>query len=89
MEGLERKEKDYEPELALRAGDEGLDIYRRILQNIGDHLTPEGVLMMEMGFQQGTALCQLIEQTGLFQEIAVKKDFEGHDRLVLAKTESS
>ncbi|MCH8192883.1 MAG: peptide chain release factor N(5)-glutamine methyltransferase [Planctomycetes bacterium] len=89
FERLDRNVKDYEPELALRAGAEGLDVYRRILQNIGDHLRPEGVLMMEMGFQQGTALCQLIEQTGLFQEIAVKKDFEGHDRLVLAKTESS
>ena len=85
FEGLDRNVKDYEPELALRAGDEGLDIYRRILQEIGDHLKPEGVLMMEMGFRQETALRQLLEQTGLFREIVLEKDFQGHDRLVLAK----
>lgn len=85
FERLDRNVKDYEPELALRAGAEGLDIYRRILQDIGDHLQPEGTLMMEMGFRQGTALRQLIDQTGLFREIAVTKDFQGHDRLVLAR----
>ena len=85
FEQLDRNVKDYEPELALRAGAEGLDIYRRILQDIGDHLQPKGVLMMEMGFQQGTALRQLIDQTNLFREIAVEKDFQGHERLVLAR----
>ena len=41
--------------------------------------------MMEMGFRQGTALRQLLEQTGLFREIVLEKDVQGHDRLVLAK----
>jgi len=86
FEGLDRNVKDYEPELALRAGAEGLEFYRRILQNVGDHLRPEGVLMMEMGYEQGTVLRQLIGQTGLFGEIALEKDFQGHERLVLAKT---
>lgn len=43
------QEYRHEPELALASGQDGLDITRRILQQAADFLTPEGVLIVEVG----------------------------------------
>jgi len=39
----------HEPALALAAGSDGLDIVRRILMTVADHLKPAGILMVEVG----------------------------------------
>jgi ribosomal protein L3 glutamine methyltransferase len=39
----------HEPDLALRAGADGLDVVRRILAAAPRHLTPDGVLFVEVG----------------------------------------
>jgi ribosomal protein L3 glutamine methyltransferase len=39
----------HEPDLALRAGHDGLDVVRRILAGMGEHLAPGGVLFVEVG----------------------------------------
>jgi ribosomal protein L3 glutamine methyltransferase len=43
------REYRHEPELALRAGVDGLDVVRRILAGAPRHLTPEGALFVEVG----------------------------------------
>ena len=43
------KEYRYEPSLALAAGDDGLDLVRRILEGAKRHLTPGGLLICEIG----------------------------------------
>jgi len=45
-----------EPELAFDGGADGLDIIRRILQQAGRHLTPQGGLLCEIG--RGRALLE-------------------------------
>ena len=42
----------HEPDLALRAGDDGLDIVRRLLIGAPEHLTPGGFLLLEVGEAQ-------------------------------------
>ena len=39
----------HEPELGLRAGDDGLDLALRILRDAPDHLTEDGLLICEVG----------------------------------------
>ncbi|HEC19572.1 MAG TPA: 50S ribosomal protein L3 N(5)-glutamine methyltransferase [Gammaproteobacteria bacterium] len=43
------EEYRHEPELALASGEDGLDIIRRILQQAGAFLNPQGVLIVEVG----------------------------------------
>ncbi len=39
----------HEPALGLAAGADGLDLVRRMLAGAGDHLTPSGVMIVEVG----------------------------------------
>lgn len=48
MENLPREYRA-EPEMALAGGEDGLDVVHRILAQAGDHLTPQGVLIVEIG----------------------------------------
>ena len=83
-EKLEKNVKDYEPRLALYAGVDGLDIYRRIIEKADDYLKPDAALMLEIGYAQGPAIKELLEQADVFTEITVEKDFHDNDRVVTA-----
>lgn len=54
-------EYGFEPELGLRAGDDGLDLALRILRDAPDHLDEEGVLICEVG-ESERALVALLPQ---------------------------
>lgn len=85
FEALEKKVKDYEPRLALYAGADGLDVYRRIVEKVDQFLKGDGALMLEIGYSQGRQVRELLEQGGGFTEIVVEKDFHDNDRIVIAK----
>jgi release factor glutamine methyltransferase len=84
-ETLDRNVRDYEPRLALYAGRDGLDVYRRIVPKVDQFLKPDGVLLLEIGYQQGPAVRELLEGTGAFAPIRIDKDLQGHDRVVTAQ----
>ena len=84
-ESLDKNVKDYEPAHALLAGADGLDVYKRIAEKVDDFLKPDGVLMMEIGYAQGKAIRELLEQTGIFKTITTEKDFANNDRIAIAK----
>lgn len=89
FEKLDKNVKDYEPKLALLAGDDGLDIYRRICEKADDFLKPDAALMLEVGYSQGQAVRELLEQIGCFTEITIEKDLHDNDRVLIAKKTSS
>jgi len=85
FEKLDKTVKDYEPRVALYAGADGLDICRRIIDKADQFLKPDSTLMLEIGHAQGTAIKDLLEQTGIFTEIRIEKDFQRNERIVIAK----
>lgn len=84
-EKLDRNVKDYEPKVALFAGVDGLDIYRRVIEKADQFLKPDAALMLEIGYAQGPAVRELLEQTGAFAEIKSEKDLHNNDRIAIAK----
>ena len=89
FEQLDSNVRDYEPKLALLAGTDGLDVYRRIAESIDRFLKDDAALIMEIGYAQGPAVRELLEQTGVFAEIKVEKDINNNDRVVTATRKSS
>ena len=84
FEKLDKNIKDYEPKLALYAGDDGLDIYRRITEKADQFLKPDAALMLEVGYNQGQTVRELLEQAGTFAEIKIEKDHHNNDRIISA-----
>ena len=83
-ETLEKNVKDYEPRIALFAGDDGLDIYRQVVEKADQFLKPGAALMLEIGYAQGVAVRDLLEHTSAFGDIIIEKDFRDNDRIVTA-----
>ncbi len=82
---LMREVRDHEPMLALDGGPDGLDFYIRILGEAYLHLAKDGVLLLEIGHDQGQVLPLLVEAAGAYGPAEVIKDLSGNDRLVIIK----
>jgi len=84
MSGLEPEVKGYDPDLALRGGEDGLDAYRAIIKGAAAHLKDDGWLGFEIGYDQGAALPELLSTDG-WSSITIDKDLGGNDRVVWAQ----
>ena len=62
MPGLQREVRDHEPLVALSPGDDGLTVIRRLLTDAPDFLRGRGHLLMEIGFDQGEKVRQLVDE---------------------------
>lgn len=82
LEGLEPEVRDHEPALALDGGADGLDAYRAILADLPRILRPGGLFALEIGYDQGEAVCRLARTAGLVG-VALTQDLAGHDRVVI------
>jgi release factor glutamine methyltransferase len=69
-----------EPRMALASGADGLDAIRAIVRDAPDHLNASGCLLLEHGFDQGTAVRGLLQQSGL-AEVFTARDLEGRERV--------
>ena len=71
----------HEPFLALDGGEDGLELIKEITSQAPEHLKSGGYLLMEIGYDQGSAVKALFKKAG-FEEVEVKKDLGGRDRVV-------
>lgn len=72
-----------EPSLALDGGTDGLDFYRRIIQEGKQYLLAGGFIAMEVGFDQAQLVAAMAEETGFFKVSAIVKDYGGIERVVV------
>jgi release factor glutamine methyltransferase len=72
--------REHEPALALFAGDDGLDIYRRLIPEAFAVLEPGGHLLMEIGYGQSASVAMLLKDAG-FEKIEFVPDLQGIPRV--------
>lgn len=71
-----------EPKTALKAGEDGLDFYRRLIPQAEKVIKNGGKIFLEIAYQQAEAVQALFGDN--WTEIKVEKDYSDHDRLVSA-----
>ena len=79
---------DYEPHLALFVSDnDALIYYKRIIDFSKVHLQREGLLFLEINEQKSVEIKDLLENNG-FENVLIKKDMQGKNRMVKAVRKS-
>jgi release factor glutamine methyltransferase len=76
--------RDYEPSLALFAGEGGLAIYRRLIPAAHEALASGGFLLMEIGYGQSEAVQALLAASG-FERLQFYPDLQGIPRIAQAQ----
>ena len=71
-----------EPKLALEAGSDGLDIYRKLVPQAHEHLVEGGLFIVEIGSKQGQSVAQLFTDAG-FKNVRVLNDYANLPRNVV------
>ena len=79
------KEVQKEPIIALDGGKDGLDFYKIIADKAWKFLKSDGVIAVEIGFDQKDDVINLLEQTRKYKDIYSKKDLSGNDRIVICR----
>ena len=74
----------HEPQIALYAGDDGLDAIRRIVADAPDVLAAGGALIMEFGHTQADAVRDLLAATPAFAEPRILRDHQNIERTIVA-----
>ena len=75
---------DYEPHLALFVSDkDALIYYKRIIDFSKVHLQKKGLLFLEINEQKSVEIKDLLENNG-FENVLIKKDMQGKNRMVKA-----
>lgn len=83
-ENLAPELQRFEPKCALTSGGDGLQAYRDIAAVAQNYLTPNGLLLFEIGFDQGKSVEQILDQAG-WSSVSRFQDLAGKDRVIAAK----
>lgn len=73
--------KDYEPHSALFAEQEGLELYKRMMEDLPDLLNKPGIVGFEIGQAQGNAVEKMLNETFPAAKTYIKKDINKNDRM--------
>ncbi len=83
-DALSPEVRDHEPALALFAGSDGLDIYRRLIPAAHSVLVPGGYLVLEIGYGQSESVRMLLAGAG-FTHIEFAPDLQGISRVATSQ----
>jgi release factor glutamine methyltransferase len=83
--GLQPEVRDFEPETALFAGADGLDVIRRLVSGAPARLKPDGFLVFEFGDGQEAAIVKLISASERLRMVSINGDLQGIPRVAVAQ----
>ena len=83
--GLQPEVRDFEPRLALVAGQRGTELHERLLHDARPFLVPGGLLVMELGQGQAPFVQQAAEQAGGYTGFQTVKDEAGIERVIIVR----
>ena len=66
-------------------GEDGLKFYKIIIQEGYKYLNENGIIALEMGYDQKEDVLKIAKATNKYENIYCKKDLFGNDRIVVAK----
>lgn len=81
---LQIEVRKHEPKNALDGGESGFSYYEKIVPDSKEYLKREGILAVEIGYNQGIYVKRLFNENG-FKDIYIIKDFQGLDRVVVGR----
>ncbi len=81
-EEIEQIVKDNEPSIALYGGEDGLDCYKKILENITPHMKERCLIAFEIGCEQGEEISSIAKEYLDDIKIEIKKDLQNRDRML-------
>ncbi len=81
IESLMEDVRNFEPHLALNGGIDGLSFYRRIIKQSKKVLNSRGMIIFEIGYDQGEKVSLLLKEAD-YGHIEIIKDLAGNDRVV-------
>ena len=84
LAGLQREVRDHEPLVALSPGGDGLSVIRRLLVDAPAFLKSNGHLLMEIGFDQGEKVRNLIDES-MWSLLEVRPDLQCIPRIVVLR----
>ena len=79
VDTLENEVKDFEPRLALDGDADGMKFYKIIAENYEDYLADNGVLALEIGYDEADDIRALFEG----KNVVIKKDLANLDRVAI------
>lgn len=84
INSLDREVKN-EPIIALDGGEDGLYFYKKIIKEAFNFLTDNGLIFLEIGYDQKDELIELINTDKRYELVKTKKDLGDNDRIVVVK----
>jgi len=79
---------DYEPAVALFAGEHGLALIRALIESAPAALADEGTLLIEIGMGQAEAVRAMVERTAGLAFVEIRPDLRGIPRVLVARARS-
>jgi release factor glutamine methyltransferase len=83
--GLEPQVREWEPHGALFAGEDGLEVVRRLVAAAPAHLVPAGLLALELGSEQIAPVVALLRAQPGWERVEGRRDHAGRERFVIAR----
>ena len=79
---VQRQVREFEPKVAVFSGQEGMDIYRRLIPQASAALNPGGWFVTEIGFSAEEKVRQLLDG---WTDVRVTADLQGIPRVMAAR----